>query len=461
MTWLVVRARARRTTTGSGSSPELVLGHRAAEQAAAGVPRGRPRGGRPRLRPARGCCAARTSGPASAIALALWSPWIAWQASHGWPQLDVSREIAAGGSTSSEPWWAVVPFQLLLVSPPLAPVWIAGLVALFRDPALRDVRFLAWAWVVLAVVFMATAGKPYYLAGLLPVLVAAGAMKVDGWLDRGAAGAAPRARSPSRSARAPRSAMVIALPVLPARNLDPVLALNEDVGETIGWPELARTVAHVVDELPGARRAVILTQQLRPGRSDRPLRPGARAPAPPTAATTPTATGARRPTAPRRSSRSACIRPTSRTCAAAASPRGSPTTTTSTTRSAAPPSWSAPARAARGRGSGRRCATSAAAALPGRAYRRSKRAKPCGSASESGRRRAGEVVLLVREDVAPAARGDLDRRAELGLAQRDDDEDLAVLAAGERARRRGRRRAACRRPRTARGGGRAAPARAR
>ena len=121
----------------------------------------------------------------AAIALVLWSPWILWQADHGWPQIDVSQSIAGGGSTSSEAWWAIVPFQFLLVSPVLAPVWIAGLVGLFRDPALRDVRFLAWAWVVLAGVFMASGGKPYYLAGLLPVLLGAGAPYVDRWLERG------------------------------------------------------------------------------------------------------------------------------------------------------------------------------------------------------------------------------------------------------------------------------------
>ena len=85
----------------------------------------------------------------AAIALLLWSPWLIWQADHGWPQIDVSRSIAEGGSTSSEPWWAIVPFQLLLVSPLLAPFWIAGLVRLFRDEALRELRFLAgrgWCW---------------------------------------------------------------------------------------------------------------------------------------------------------------------------------------------------------------------------------------------------------------------------------------------------------------------------
>ncbi|MDQ3850973.1 MAG: glycosyltransferase family 39 protein [Actinomycetota bacterium] len=192
------------------------------------------------------------------IALALWSPWLWWQAGHGWPQLDVSRSIAAGASTSSEPWWAIVPFQVLLVSPPLAPVWIAGLVRLLRDPGLRDVRFLAWAWVLLAVVFMATGGKPYYLAGLLPVLIGAGSVWVDGRLDHGR----PRVRKTVLLATIAVSAAIgalIALPVLPAASTGPVLAVNEDVGETIGWPRFAETVAAVYRTLPSARRAVILT----------------------------------------------------------------------------------------------------------------------------------------------------------------------------------------------------------
>ena len=71
------------------------------------------------------------------IAGLLWTPYLVWQAQHGWPQLAVARSIAAGRSGTSEPRWAFLPYQLLLIGPFLAPVWIAGLVRLFRDPALR------------------------------------------------------------------------------------------------------------------------------------------------------------------------------------------------------------------------------------------------------------------------------------------------------------------------------------
>ena len=196
---------------------------------------------------------------AAAIAVALWSPWLIWQAAHGWPELAVSRSIAAGGSASSAPWWQIVPFQVLLAGPLLAPVWIAGLVRLFRDPAVRYARFLAWTWVLLAVAFMATGGKPYYLAGLLPALIGAGAAPATGWLDGGRR-RARRALLAAVLAASTMAGVLIALPVLPARDAGPVIAVNPDVGETIGWPDLVRTVAAVRHRLPRTAPVVILTE---------------------------------------------------------------------------------------------------------------------------------------------------------------------------------------------------------
>ena len=185
-----------------------------------------------------------------AIAVALWSPWLAWQAGYGWPQLTVSSAIASGGSASSQPRWALLPFQFLLVSPVLAPVWIAGLVALLRRRRLRRFRLFAVAWILLVVVFLVTGGKPYYLAGTLPVLLAAGAIETDAWLDRGA----ERLRRALLWGAVVVTGLVsalIALPVLPARDAGPVVAVNADVGETIGWRDLVRTVARVYHRAPG------------------------------------------------------------------------------------------------------------------------------------------------------------------------------------------------------------------
>jgi 4-amino-4-deoxy-L-arabinose transferase-like glycosyltransferase len=189
-------------------------------------------------------------------AVLLWSPWLIWQGQHGWPQLKVSSAIASGGSKSSQPRWALIPFQFLLVSPVLAPVWVAGLVALLRRARLRQFRFFAVAWLVLVVVFLVTGGKPYYVAGLFPVLLGAGAIEADGWLQCGSLRLRRGLLGFAFASTLVVSA-IIALPILPADRAGPAVAANGDVGETIGWPEFTQTVANVYRRAGGP--AVVFT----------------------------------------------------------------------------------------------------------------------------------------------------------------------------------------------------------
>ena len=118
------------------------------------------------------------------LALGLWAPYLAWQGSHGWPELTVARSIAAGGSGTSAPWWLILPEQFGLVAWYFSPISIAGLVRFFRDPELRWCRAVGVAYPVLALAFMLTGGKPYYLAAYFPALLAAGAQPVVDWAGR-------------------------------------------------------------------------------------------------------------------------------------------------------------------------------------------------------------------------------------------------------------------------------------
>jgi hypothetical protein len=196
-----------------------------------------------------------------AIALALWSPYLVWQGSHGWPELTVAHSIAAGNSGSSAPWWLIVPEQVALVPVYFSPVWIAGLVRLFRDPELRWCRAIGVAWPVLAVLFMATGGKPYYLAGMFPVLLAAGAQPAVNWMTRG--GARTRRGLIIAGVALGVAMMPITLPVLPVSvvHQTPIVALNYDTGETIGWPAFVGEIAAVYRSLPPGQRAttIVLT----------------------------------------------------------------------------------------------------------------------------------------------------------------------------------------------------------
>jgi hypothetical protein len=200
---------------------------------------------------------------AAAIMLVLWAPNLVWQAANGWPQLALSAAIAAGSSGTSEPWYVFVPFQLVLVSPLLVPVWVAGLWRLARDPLLRPYRAFAVAYPLLVVVFTVTGGKPYYVAGLYPLLLAAGAQPAVRWARTGGA----RLRRALLGLALVLSAAVNAvlmLPLVPVQDLaaTPIVDINYDAGETVGWPAFARTVAAVHAGLPDAERAasVVLTR---------------------------------------------------------------------------------------------------------------------------------------------------------------------------------------------------------
>lgn len=172
------------------------------------------------------------------VALLLVAPYLVWQGQHGWPQLDVARSIADGGSGSSEPRSLVLPLVVLQVGPWLAPLWVAGVVRLVRDPRLR---VLGTAFLVLCGLVVVAGGKPYYVGAFVPLLLAAGAQP---FLDR-----VPRWVPPAVLVLS-TPAIVFTLPVLPTGDAGIAIAVNGDTGETIGWPDLVDQVAAAHRDTP-------------------------------------------------------------------------------------------------------------------------------------------------------------------------------------------------------------------
>jgi len=190
-----------------------------------------------------------TAGGAVA-AVAIAAPYLVWQQRHGWPQVTVAGNI--GGSAEGGRI-GFLPFQLLLVSPVLVPVWVAGLLAPFRREALRVLRVLPLAYVVLGLAYIVGNGKAYYLASLYPALLGLGALPVAAWIVRAR-------RSRLLWAAVGVSAVVsafIALPLLPERSLQGsfTMAVNPDQGETVGWPRFVDAVTAAWRRIPPAERA--------------------------------------------------------------------------------------------------------------------------------------------------------------------------------------------------------------
>ncbi|RFS83120.1 glycosyl transferase, family 39 [Actinomadura spongiicola] len=189
---------------------------------------------------------------AALVAVAGLVPGLLWQADHGWPQLDMADAIAGKADFGGRPGF--IPFQILLTGVLLSWLWIYGLWRTFRSDHLRTFRFLGYAYVLLTVLFLITAGKPYYLAGLWAALWAAGAVEIE-------RDGAPRgwkwAASVPVYAVTGVVTVLLSLPVYPVARLadTPQPAVNADTAETVGWPRFAAQVARVHAALPPEERS--------------------------------------------------------------------------------------------------------------------------------------------------------------------------------------------------------------
>lgn len=200
--------------------------------------------------------ASRWLAAGGALALVIASPTIVWQATNGWPQLEMAQALSE--RLAGENRILLLPLQVLLLGPLLVPFGVAGARELWqrqREP-FRVFRPLLWAYGVALVLTFVTGGRPYYPLPLAAVVVIAGAVALS---DRGTS---PRRLAALIAVNA-AVALVISLPALPPEVLAdvPLGEINPTLVESVGWPELAGTVAAVVAGLPADERAgaVVLT----------------------------------------------------------------------------------------------------------------------------------------------------------------------------------------------------------
>jgi 4-amino-4-deoxy-L-arabinose transferase-like glycosyltransferase len=202
------------------------------------------------------------------IALAFLAPSTWWQASQGWPFLELGKAGANGKNLVLSPLGFFAQ-QLLFVGPAAALIWIAGLWRLSVRPAMPELRVFPIAYAVMVVLFFGLHGKAYYLAPIYPVLLAAGAVAIESWFRW------PVLRGAVLLVVAGIGLLLapLALPVLPpdhyascARALGiPGGASATEKGKQstlplhlagmFGWPEMAGKVASIYRALPENERA--------------------------------------------------------------------------------------------------------------------------------------------------------------------------------------------------------------
>lgn len=189
------------------------------------------------------------------LAFLMFLPNLVWLIHHDFISYTFLKSIHARdvGQGRAANYWKN---QFLLdVNVAATPLWVAGLIALFRD---RRYRVLAWMWVVPVVVFWVNKGRFYYVAEAYPVLLAMGAVVAERWVGRRPVWARRTVATVYFAALAVIGGYTAAILMPIARDgrlRDFAFKNNGDLREEIGWDELVRTVASIRDTLPPDQQA--------------------------------------------------------------------------------------------------------------------------------------------------------------------------------------------------------------
>ncbi|GAA2117209.1 glycosyltransferase family 39 protein [Nocardioides bigeumensis] len=197
------------------------------------------------------------------VALVLALPNVLYQAGHDWPQLAMGEALAENNASDVR----VFMWVLLVVGlgPPMAYVWVRGLVALWRRPDWAPVRFLAPAFVLVVVFTFVSGAQPHYPLFPLIAVFAAGVVVVHPGVHRW------------RWVWAPLVlvnvwvAAVVSLPVLPVDVVGrtPVPAMNMVIADQVGWPTYVDQVRAVASSVAQEQPVVITSNYGEAGAIDR------------------------------------------------------------------------------------------------------------------------------------------------------------------------------------------------
>jgi Dolichyl-phosphate-mannose-protein mannosyltransferase len=202
---------------------------------------------------------------AAGLAVLTALPALIYQVTHDWPQLDMGAALAE--NNAAETRVMMWPFLFLLLGPPLVPVWVAGLVALWRRPEWRPVRAIAVAFPLVLLFTFVSGGQQYYPMGIVLVLFAAGCIPVADWLTT----AARRRTLAGLIAVNGLVSAVIALPILPVRVFGdtPIPGINQAARDTVGWPVYVDQIAAGYRELGDPTAAIVTSNYGEAGAVDR------------------------------------------------------------------------------------------------------------------------------------------------------------------------------------------------
>src|SRR5258708_22916489 len=188
------------------------------------------------------------------LALALAVGDMAWQATHGWPNLAVFQALQTQAWHNRATYW---PAQVLFTGLALTPVWVSGLAWSLRGAQGRPFRPIALACALAIAVEFVLGGKPYYPGGAYTFLLAAGCVPFERWLAaRRPAGRriGPAVLAAAAMVASAAAFLPVALPILPASVLPsvPLQKINYDLAAETPSPRQVPPVPRRPPSLPPA-----------------------------------------------------------------------------------------------------------------------------------------------------------------------------------------------------------------
>jgi len=200
-----------------------------------------------------------------AIAFVIVLPYLYWQMTHGWATLQFLIGMNRGLMTRI-PRVLFAIGQVFYVHPVNVAVWLAGLGYYLVSKEGKAYRPLGWVYVIVCLFMVIVQSKIYYLAPAYPMLLAAGAVAIERFVERRRLRwlrvAAPAALVAGGLATVP-----IGLPVLPIDKLDAyvnaitggalehVYEVTGTFHDQFGWEDKAAVVADVYHGLPPEDKA--------------------------------------------------------------------------------------------------------------------------------------------------------------------------------------------------------------
>jgi len=206
------------------------------------------------------------------IALLLLLPNIIWQYIQGFPVLHHMKELKETQLVNVKRMNILIDQILMFTVSAL--VWVAGLIWLLKSGNAKKFRVFGYAYLSILLIFLLLRGKSYYMAGLYPILFAAGGVSWEMWMKRAASrvflvlfiilltipilpGAIPFMSAPrlvSYFSKIPPEMGGEALVRWEDGKMHP---LPQDYADMLGWDELGGIVLKACDTIKDKNRIMI------------------------------------------------------------------------------------------------------------------------------------------------------------------------------------------------------------